>query len=159
MIVNMLNDYFSLMAEQIESQGGIIDKLIGDAIQAVFYHHECENGAEAAVKAGLAMRDALSAFNHQREKDRSFTIDNGVGICTGSVICGRVGSEHGKLDATIVGSLVNQAAHLESLSKFGSSSRVFIDLATADMLGAKYAFEQRQIDAEALEVVFRPTEN
>ncbi|EKD82620.1 MAG: hypothetical protein ACD_39C01185G0001, partial [uncultured bacterium] len=79
MIVNMLNDYFSLMAEQIESQGGIIDKLIGDAIQAVFYHHECENGAEAAVKSGLAMREALSAFNHQRERNRSFTIDNGVG--------------------------------------------------------------------------------
>ncbi|KAF1082893.1 MAG: hypothetical protein GQF41_0660 [Candidatus Rifleibacterium amylolyticum] len=134
-IVSMLNDYFSLMAEQIESRGGIIDKLIGDAIQAVFYHHECENGAEAAVKAGMAMREALPAFNKLRQQQGLFTIDNGVGICTGSVICGRVGSEQGKLDATLVGSLVGQAAQLESMSKAGASSKVFIDQATAKMLG------------------------
>ena len=151
-IVAMLNDYFSLMAEQIESHGGIIDKLIGDAIQAVFYHHECENGAEAAVKAGLAMRAALTEFNQLRAQSQLFTIDNGVGIATGSVICGRVGSEHGKLDATIVGSLVSQAAHLESLSKSGTSSKVFIDHATAAMLGKIWVSEQKQIDARALEV-------
>jgi len=121
-IVSMLNDYFSLMAEQIESRGGIIDKLVGDAIQAVFYHHECENGAKAAVTAALAMRAGLADCNRQRSKSGLFTIDNGVGICTGSVICGRVGSESGKLDATLVGSLVGQAAQLESMSKAGTSS-------------------------------------
>ncbi len=138
-IVTMLNDYFSLMAEQIESRGGIIDKLIGDAIQAVFYHHECENGAEAAVATGLAMREALAGFNRQRSQSGLFTMDNGVGISTGTVICGRVGSEHGKLDATLVGSLVGQAAHLEGLSKSGTSSKVFIDIATAGMLGQNMA--------------------
>ncbi|MBU1109119.1 MAG: hypothetical protein KKB51_20750 [Candidatus Riflebacteria bacterium] len=145
-IVAMLNDYFSLMAEKIEEHGGIIDKLIGDAIQAVFYHHECENCAESAVKAGLAMREALAEFNQQRQQNGFFTIDNGVGIATGSVICGRVGSEHGKLDATVIGKLVGQSSHLESLSKFGCSSKVFIDKPTAEKLSEKIKFENRKIN-------------
>ncbi len=137
-VVAMLNDYFSLMADIIERNGGLIDKLIGDAIQAVFYAHENKNCAESAAKAGLEMRAALSAFNQQRQQLGLFTIDNGVGICTGSVICGRVGSEHGMLDATIIGSLVNRAAHLESLSKQGKSSKVFIDAATSSALPQTY---------------------
>ncbi|PKL48701.1 MAG: hypothetical protein CVV42_08645 [Candidatus Riflebacteria bacterium HGW-Riflebacteria-2] len=152
-IVTMLNDYFSLMAEQIESRGGIIDKLIGDAIQAVFYHHECENAAEAAVSAGLAMREALAGFNRQRRQNGLFTIDNGVGISTGSVICGRVGSEQGKLDATIVGSLVGQAAQLESLSKSGNSSKVFIDQKTAAMLGEDIFYQPVSAADKVFEVV------
>lgn len=151
-IVSMLNDYFSLMAEEIEKRGGIIDKLIGDAIQAVFYHHECENGAEAAAKAGLAMRNVLVALNQQRRQQSLFTIDNGVGICTGSVICGRVGSEQGKLDATIVGSLAGRAARLESMSKFGSSSKVFIDRTTATMLNKTFIYCPLQSDPEVLEI-------
>ncbi|MBU1109117.1 MAG: hypothetical protein KKB51_20740 [Candidatus Riflebacteria bacterium] len=151
-IVSMLNDYFSLMAEKIEKHGGIIDKLIGDAIQAVFYHHECENCAESAVKAGLAMREALAGFNQQRQQNGLFAVDNGVGITTGSVICGRVGSEHGKLDATVVGSLVSQAAHLEGLSKFGSSSKVFIDQATAKKLDKTIKLKDRKID-DAISVI------
>ncbi len=140
-VVAMLNDYFSCMADCIESNGGLIDKLIGDAIQAVFYAHENENCAESAVKAGLAMRAALRRFNLDRQHNGLFTIENGVGICTGSVISGRVGSEQGMLDATIIGSLVNQAAHLESRSKSGNASHVMIDAATGNELPATY---QRQ---------------
>lgn len=135
-VVDMLNDYFSVMAEIIEKNGGMIDKLIGDAIQAVFYAHENKNCAESAAKAGLEMRIALADFNQQRLSQSLFTIDNGVGICTGNVICGLVGSEHGMLDATIVGNLVNQAARFESLSKQGTSSKVIIDEATSKALPA-----------------------
>ncbi len=138
-VVSMLNDYFSLMAEIIERHGGLIDKLIGDAIQAVFYAHENDNCAESAVKAGLEMRSSLAEFNRQRHAQALFTVDNGVGICTGTVICGCVGSEHGMLDATIIGSLVNRAAHMESLSKHGTSSKVFIDEATGAVLPPIYA--------------------
>ncbi len=137
-IVAMLNDYFSLMADIIERNGGMIDKLIGDAIQAVFYAHENANCAESAVIAGLEMRLALRAFNQERQQQGRFIIDNGVGICTGEVICGRIGSEHGMLDVTVIGSLVNRAAHLESLSRHGLGSKVLIDEATASAIAGKY---------------------
>lgn len=140
-VVAMLNDYFSRMADCIESNGGLIDKLIGDAIQAVFYAHENANCAESAVKAGLAMRAALHEFNFDRRQRGLFTIENGVGICTGSVISGRVGSEQGMLDATVIGSLVGQAAQLEGRSKTGTASRVMIDATTSSELPASY---QRQ---------------
>jgi len=140
-VVAMLNDYFSCMADCIESNGGLIDKLIGDAIQAVFYAHENANCAESAVKAGLAMRAALHEFNFDRRQRGLFTIENGVGICTGSVISGRVGSEQGMLDATVIGSLVGQAAQLEGRSKTGTASRVMIDATTSSELPASY---QRQ---------------
>ena len=147
----MLNDYFSRMADCIESNGGLIDKLIGDAIQAVFYAHENENCAESAVKAGLAMRAALHGFNLDRQQKGLFTIENGVGICTGSVISGRVGSEQGMLDATVIGSLVAQAAQLESRSKSGTASRVMIDAATSIDLPATW--QRRQISSD------QPAEN
>ena len=150
-VVAMLNDYFSSMADCIESNGGLIDKLIGDAIQAVFYAHENENCAESAVKAGLAMRAALREFNLDRQQNGLFTIENGVGICTGSVISGRVGSEQGMLDATVIGSLVAQAAQLESRSKSGNASRVMIDAATSSELPAVWQRQQIRSD--------RPEEN
>lgn len=146
-VVDMLNDYFSLMVEIIENHGGIIDKLIGDAIQAVFYDHECENCALSAVKAAKEMRTALVKFNADRQTRQLFSIDNGVGICTGEVICGRVGSESGKLDATIIGTLVNQAARLESLSKHGKKSKIAIDEATSKALGKKFTWKNVKVDA------------
>ncbi len=148
-VVAMLNDYFSRMADCIEINGGLIDKLIGDAIQAVFYAHENENCAESAVKAGLAMRAALHGFNLDRQQKGLFTIENGVGICTGSVISGRVGSEQGMLDATVIGSLVAQAAQLESRSKSGTASRVMIDAATSIDLPATWQRQQISSDQPA----------
>ena len=148
-VVAMLNDYFSRMADCIESNGGLIDKLIGDAIQAVFYAHENDNCAESAVKAGLEMRAALREFNLDRQQKGLFTIENGVGICTGSVISGRVGSEQGMLDATIIGSLVGQAAQLESRSKSGTASRVMIDTTTSSELPATW--QRHQISSEQSE--------
>ncbi len=145
-VVAMLNDYFSRMADCIESNGGLIDKLIGDAIQAVFYAHENENCAESAVKAGMAMRTALRDFNFARRQNGLFMIENGVGICTGSVISGRVGSEQGMLDATVIGSLVGQAAQLESRSKAGTASRVMIDAATSLDLPATW--QRQQINSD-----------
>lgn len=153
-VVNMLNDYFTIMSECIEKNGGIIDKLIGDAIQAVFYDHECENCSLSAVKAAKEMRSALKLFNKERQNNNLFTIENGIGICTGTIVCGRVGSESGKLDATIIGSLVNLAANLESLSKQGKHSRIIIDEETVSRLGPhiKTARQKIKTQSEIIEI-------
>jgi len=147
-VVELLNDYFTLMSECIEKNGGIIDKLVGDAIQAVFYDHECKNCSISAVIAAKEMRQSLNAFNKNRIKNNLFAIENGVGVCTGTVVCGRVGSESGKLDATIIGSLVNKAANLESLSKHGRNQKIIIDDATAGQLSSDIRTVKLRINDE-----------
>lgn len=158
-IVEMLNDYFSAMTEIVEKHGGIIDKLIGDAIQAVFYDHELQNCSYKALSAGLEMREALKEFNQSRIARKLFEVDNGIGICSGTVICGRVGSEHGKLDATVIGSIVNMAANLEAKSKFGQHSKVVIDSETAKRAGGKFKtieFSLENDETKYLEVMKLP---
>lgn len=155
LVVAMLNDYFSLVCAIIESHGGIIDKLIGDAVQAVFYAHECDNAALSAVLAAIEIRRQIPEFNRLRRENGLFTIGNGVGIASGMVVSGCVGSRDGKLDATLIGSLLNQAVRLESLSKAGKSSMIFIDAATAAMVKEKIILRQDYCDSgeEIIEVV------
>ncbi|MGM0600181.1 MAG: adenylate/guanylate cyclase domain-containing protein [Candidatus Rifleibacteriota bacterium] len=130
-IVEMLNEYFTLMASIIERRGGVIDKLIGDAVQAVFYQSDSKEPCELrAVKAAREMQLRLRQFNRARAKNNKFEIANGFGIATGRVISGRVGTETGKLDATILGRVVYRAERLESLSKDGDTTGIMLDEAT-----------------------------
>jgi len=130
-IVEMLNSYFTVMAEVIVENGGIIDKLIGDAIQAVFYQSADKKRSEIrASVAAVEMQKQLKTFNSNRKKQGLFTVNNGFGISTGVVISGRVGTETGKLDATVIGKTLNRAEHLESLSKNARQSNILIDKTT-----------------------------
>ncbi len=141
-IVEMLNQYFSIMASVIEAEGGIIDKLIGDAIQAVFFINNQDNPELRATRAAIEMRKQLRFINEQRKEKAKFCIENGIGISTGEVISGRVGTEKGKLDATIVGLPLKHAEKLESLSKFAKVSPILIDEETAKIIKSeKGSFE------------------
>ncbi|MFZ5951237.1 MAG: adenylate/guanylate cyclase domain-containing protein [Candidatus Rifleibacteriota bacterium] len=138
-VVEMLNDYLTIVNEIIERNGGLIDKLIGDAVQAVFYEHECANAATAAVNAAVEIRRSLPLFNLERRERGLFEIENGVGIATGMVVCGRIGSQSGKMDATLIGFLLNKSQQLESMSKHGRFSRIFVDEATRQEIAHELA--------------------
>ena len=117
-IVEMLNSYFTKMQRAISENGGIIDKYIGDAIQAVFYDEpEKENQVIRAAKAALAMRKALEEFNREREENGLFTIENGIGIDTDIAIIGTIGTEKGRKDFSVNGDVVARAAELEAKTK------------------------------------------
>ena len=117
-IVEMLNSYFTQMQLAISEQGGIIDKYIGDAIQAVFYD---EQGKEPqslrACRAALNMRKALSNLNLKRIAAGLFTIDNGIGIDTDFAITGSIGSTQGRKDFSVNGKVVERAASIEAKTK------------------------------------------
>ncbi|MGM0601646.1 MAG: adenylate/guanylate cyclase domain-containing protein, partial [Candidatus Rifleibacteriota bacterium] len=107
-IVEMLNSYFTLMEEVIEKHGGTIDKYVGDAIQAVFFQRKDKPPtAELAVKAALNMRKALTTFNQERQNSNFFTIENGIGIATGKVLSGTIGSNKGRKIFTLNGEIIN----------------------------------------------------
>lgn len=134
-IVEMLNMYFTEMAEVIAVNEGIIDKLIGDAIQAVFYEREGLDPVEIrATRAAIEMRARLEKFNLVRRRSGKFEIQNGIGIASGMVIAGRVGSETGKLDATVLGKTLKLAESLEARSKFAVKSNILIDDLTLNAL-------------------------
>lgn len=126
-VVDMLNQYFSLMCPAIEEQGGYIDKLIGDAIQAVFVGNDPQQQVISASKAALEMRKRLKSFNAGRSSQGLFEINNGIGIASGIVTTGLTGSRTGKLEAAVLGDPLQKAALLESYSRYATQTFVIID--------------------------------
>jgi class 3 adenylate cyclase len=117
-VVRFLNRYFTEMEEAIRKSGGIVLQYIGDEIEAVFGTPAIpsENHAERAVKAALAMRQALAQLNARRHQDGEVEIRHGVGIHCGTVLAGNVGSPE-RLVYAMVGDAVNVASRLQVLNK------------------------------------------
>ncbi len=130
-VVETLNEYFTEMEPAIVGNGGVIDKFIGDAIVAVFYQDRCQNTALAAVRAAQDMRRILFSLNSRREADGKFSLENGVGIASGSAISGNLGLVGVHMDFSITGKVLRLANDLEALSKIAEISRVVIDEASS----------------------------
>jgi len=116
-LVKMLNEYFTEMTKIVTDNGGIIDKYIGDAIMAEFgapLHFE--GHAVSAVKAALEMQKKCDELNRSRTNPALPEIRMRVGINTGGVILGNMGSQQ-VFDYTVVGDTVNLASRLEGAGK------------------------------------------
>jgi adenylate cyclase len=130
-LITLLNDYFDVMCPIVKQHGGDIDKFIGDSIMAVFDDVRGRPpAAERAVRAGLAMQAALHGFNHGRAQ----TLAMRIGINTGPVVRGDLGSRVVRRDYTVIGDAVNQANRYESRCPPG---RVLISGSTRDAIGAR----------------------
>lgn len=117
-VLNFLNSYLQRMNQPIHDNHGFIDKFIGDAILALFDRTQggVEQRAQDAVQAAISMQEALKVYNNDRKKSGYAPIQIGVGIHSGPVIIGTVGSDN-RMDSTVLGDTVNLAARLEELTK------------------------------------------
>mgnify|MGYP003671666274 CR=1 FL=1 len=131
--VQMLNDYFSDMVEVVLRHGGLLDKYIGDAIMAVFGAPIVgPQDADDGVTVAIEMIRQLRRFNERREARGMEAIAIGVGVATGEVVAGSIGSEK-RLDYTVIGDSVNLAARLESANKFFGTSVLIAGTTVAHM--------------------------
>ncbi|HEY9295457.1 MAG TPA: adenylate/guanylate cyclase domain-containing protein, partial [Phormidium sp.] len=106
-----INAYLSRMEPAIIQNQGFIDKYIGDAIMALF-----SGEADNAVKAGIAMLNALNEYNQYRQSIGSLPIKIGIGINTGTMMLGTVGGRS-RMEGTVVSDAVNLASRIEGLTK------------------------------------------
>ncbi len=140
-VVLMLNGYFTRMARCIKEHHGVLDKFIGDAIQAVFYPRDGEEPpAVRACLASFAMREALDWFNRDREKQGLFTIQTGIGLAGGQVVAGCIGSSRGRLDYTVIGRALQVAVKLEAESKKAGTTGIMIEPVTIRAAAGKIRF-------------------
>lgn len=116
-IVTMLNDYLSRMSEVILRFKGTIDKFIGDAIMAIFGAPIFQKDHPVrACSVALEMMEELKKFNELRLEKGDRPLEIGIGINTGEMTVGNIGS-HRRFDYTVIGDAVNLASRLESLTK------------------------------------------
>lgn len=122
-LMDWLGTYLDLMSQQVMFYGGVIDKYVGDAIMVLFgapipRTHEAQIGEDAvrAVRCALAMRRELIQLNQRCQAQQQPTIRMRVGIYTGPLVAGTVGSAE-RLEYTVLGDTVNTAARLESYAK------------------------------------------
>jgi len=118
-VVAVLNTYLSFLTESVFSYDGTLDKFMGDSVMAVFgapldqKHH-----ALRATLAALEMQHDITKLNQERAASGLQTVRIGIGVTTGQVIVGNIGSDE-RLDYTAIGDTVNLASRLEGVASEG----------------------------------------
>jgi adenylate cyclase len=149
LMVTLLNRHFGLQALAVQEHHGVVDKFIGDSIMA-FWGQPFVKPEEHAVLACHAAQAQLAALDTLRRELPDITglrrdapvIDLGIGICTGEVVVGNIGSENTR-SYTVIGDTANLAARLERANRV-YGTQILIGESTARAIGSK--FEIREID-------------
>jgi len=141
--VTMLNEYFSIMVDLIGNNQGILDKFIGDAIMAVFgAPFAGPRDADNAVRSAVQMMQALHPFNEARVLAGKDPVHIGIGVNTGEVVSGNIGSSK-RMDYTVIGDGVNLAARLEGATKPYGTAILVSEFTTAAI---QDEFRIREVD-------------
>jgi adenylate cyclase len=138
-IVAILNEYFTRMVEIVFAHKGTLDKFVGDMVMALFGAPlDDPDHAEHAVDAALEMIRELNRLNEKWTAEGRPALDIGIGVSTGPMLAGNIGSE-AIMSYTVIGDSVNLGARLESLNKeYGT--RIIISEATRGALPDRYLF-------------------
>ena len=141
-ILSFLNIYLTHMGQVIEHNGGIVDKFIGDAIMALWGAPIChEDDVDRALCAAIEMSNELAGLNELLQVTEWPAIQIGIGIHTGVVVAGNMGSPD-RLNYTVIGDGVNLASRLETLTK---EYDAMIIISEASLSKAKLEYETQDL--------------
>lgn len=112
-LITLVNQLYEQIARVVNAKAGVIDKFLGDAVLCIFEGHDA---AQRAVACGVQMLTAVSAFNQANAFSSDKAIQIGIGLHSGPVILGTIGSSE-RMDSTVLGLTVNLAKRLEELTK------------------------------------------
>ncbi len=141
-VVGLLNHYLGAMTKVIQAHGGTIDEFIGDAILVIFNAPiDQPDHATAAVRCALAMQLEMAAVNRWNVEQGFTTIEMGIGVHTGDVVAGNIGSEL-RQKYGVVGAPVNLAARIEAQTVGG---QVLVSGDTADRVDGLQSRGERWI--------------
>ncbi len=119
-VLGLLNEYFDHMVEIIFEHHGVLDKFVGDELMALFgVLRDPALAPEDAIHAGLAMQRCAAELMIERRRAGKPEFSVGIGINTGTVVIGNVGSRN-RMDYTAIGDAVNVAARLEKMAPGGA---------------------------------------
>jgi adenylate cyclase len=140
-IVSLLNRYFSAMTDIIFAHGGTLDKYLGDGLMALFgAPTTTPDDASNALNAAVAMQRRMLGINRELRDEGFPEIGVGMGLHTGEVIVGYIGSER-RSEYTAIGDTVNTSSRLESNARGGE---ILISDATAQAAHSRYKLKPRE---------------
>lgn len=140
-LVEQLNEYLGEMVEVITAHGGTVDKFIGDCVVAVFGSPVSRGVSEEAVAAltcAQAMGQSLEQLNQDWVTRGIEPLGNGIGLASGEVVVGQIGSPR-RMEFTVIGDKVNLAARLEALTR-KLEVKVLLDESTKELAKNALAF-------------------
>jgi len=148
-VVMVLNNHLDVMVKVIQSHGGIIDNFIGDAILALFGAPiPRDDDAARAVACALAMQRGMAEVNERNRAMGLPDLSMGIGLNTGEVVAGNIGSKtHTKY--SVIGAPVNHAARIEGLTKGGQvliSDRTLKEAGPQVLTGNRFQAKVKGVD-------------
>ncbi|MDP2340464.1 MAG: adenylate/guanylate cyclase domain-containing protein [Deltaproteobacteria bacterium] len=136
----LLNIYFRLMVDSILKFGGFIDKFVGDKVMALFTDGNApKDHASAALNAARHIKASLKTLNEERRAQGLQAVDVGIGVNSGEVMLGNIGSDR-RMEFTAIGDPVNLADRLQALARNGE---VYVGETTAGFVGGDFPLVDR----------------
>ena len=143
-LVVFMNEYLSAMTDMIESQGGYVEKYIGDSIVAVFGAPvDDADHARHAAAAALLCRERLDELNRTSPAFHGLTVAHRMGLNTGEALVGNIGSRR-RFNYSVMSDAVNVASRLEGANKYYGTTIIASETTVAATGGA---FTWRELDA------------
>ncbi|MDH5655555.1 MAG: adenylate/guanylate cyclase domain-containing protein, partial [Spirochaetia bacterium] len=142
-LVELLNEFFEEMVDAVMIHNGTVDKFIGDAIMALFGVPDAsEHDADNAILSAQEIFNRLSILNKKRLSENRIIFEVSMGIHTGPVVAGNVGSRK-RMDYTVIGDAVNLASRIQKMYYLYKTPVIFTE-DTLNMLKGEYSV--REID-------------
>jgi adenylate cyclase len=134
-VVEFLNEYFTVVVGAVEVYDGTVNEFGGDSTLVIFGAPQRQpDHASRAIQAGLEIRRRLGELNARRIARGDVPIHTGIGVNTGEVVAGTIGSEQ-RMEYTVIGDAVNVSARIQGLTKEYLGYDILVSQATYEALG------------------------